>query len=92
MIERWLTLATQAMVILETVTLATLLINLALAGSAAVAAAVGPVHGIFYLSVIVVTLLNAAADRRAKALSVIPAVGGLLAVRRIRRHRDELVP
>ena len=92
MIERRLIRATQIMVTLETVTLATLLINLATSGNAAFAAAVGPVHGMFYLSVIILTLLNAAADRRAKTLSALPAVGGLLAVRRIRRRRDELVP
>jgi len=65
----------------ETVSLAVLLVNLATVHLPAVASAVGPLHGTFYLACIATTLLQPmpAAARR---LAAVPGIGGLLALRR----------
>lgn len=68
----------------EAVTLKLLLINLATAHLPAVAAALGPLHGAAYLMVIVATLQCPGAPRAARWWAVLPGIGGLLAVRRLR--------
>jgi hypothetical protein len=71
---------------LEAVSLAVLLINLFTAHVPAISALVGPVHGTAYLGAIAATWLAQAAAHGARWRAVIPGVGGLLAVQRIRSH------
>ncbi|PZR54405.1 hypothetical protein DNL40_04665 [Xylanimonas oleitrophica] len=62
-----------------------LLGNLATVHSPAVSSAVGPLHGMLYLAVIVAAL-GVAGGRRGVWLSgLVPGVGGLLAERALRR-------
>ena len=70
--------------IVELVSLAVLLTNLATAHVAAVASLVGPIHGCAYLFVIGAAL-QLSRSRTTTALAAVPIVGGLLALRRIRR-------
>ena len=70
--------------IVEPVSLAVLLTNLATAHVAAVASLVGPIHGCAYLFVIGAAL-RLTRSRTTTALAAVPIVGGLLALRRIRR-------
>ena len=74
----WLKIIT----LLETGSLALLLLNVFWIHNDAIKSGLGPVHGALYLVVIVAVgaLPNPA---RARVYSVIPAVGGLLAVHRI---------
>ncbi len=69
--------------VVETITLAVLLINLVTAGNHRVAQAVGPVHGGLYLAGIALTFL-ATRDLRARLTSVIPVVGSIVALVLIR--------
>ena len=55
--------------------------NLATVHDEAVASAVGPLHGMVYLAVIVTALALARGRRRVWLLALVPAVGGLLAER-----------
>ena len=64
--------------------LALLLINLSTAHLPAVAAGLGPVHGFCYL-VVIALAWQLPAPTRVRALSLVPAVGGLLVVRAWRR-------
>ncbi|GAB6900051.1 DUF3817 domain-containing protein [Kineosporia succinea] len=67
----------------EACSLALLLLNLATVHVAALASALGPVHGCAYLIGIVLTFaLTRSAGIR--VLSLIPAVGALLVLRRLR--------
>jgi hypothetical protein len=68
---------------LEPVSLAILLLNLAFGNAPSVAAAVGPIHGCLYLFVIIATARDPRTTPRITALSVVPGVGGLLALRRL---------
>lgn len=68
----------------ELVSLAVLLINMAAGNSPQVAAAAGPVHGAFYLCVVIGVVRHPRASGRTTALALIPAVGGVLALRRLR--------
>ena len=72
---RWLRLASWA----ETVSLLVLLVNLATAHASAVASLMGPVHGTAYLATIAAAFLL---PRRTRLLTLVPGVGGLLALRR----------
>ncbi|SPL96552.1 unnamed protein product [[Actinomadura] parvosata subsp. kistnae] len=77
--------ALRVAVAVETLSLAVLLVNLVTVHLKAVSSLVGPVHGGAYLAVIACTVLvpgSAATGARWRAW--IPAVGGLLAVRRLR--------
>jgi hypothetical protein len=63
----------------EAASLLILLVNLATAHVSWIATLVGPLHGCAYLLVIGATW-QATGDARARWMSVIPGVGGLLAV------------
>ena len=67
--------------VVEVLTLAVLLGNLFTAHDPAISAAMGPVHGLTYLTVVVCAMLVDGLPRRAKMLAWIPVVGGLLAIR-----------
>ena len=74
---RWLRLASWA----ETVSLLVLLVNLATAHAAAVASLMGPVHGSAYLATMATAFLLPL-PQRSRLLTLVPGVGGLLALRR----------
>lgn len=61
--------------------------NLATVHDEAVASAVGPLHGMVYLAVIVTALAVARGRHRVWLLALVPAVGGLLAERTARAPR-----
>ena len=65
----------------ETVSLLVLLVNLATAHASAVASLMGPVHGTAYLATIAAAFLLPL-PRRTRLLTLVPGVGGLLALRR----------
>ncbi|REK91154.1 DUF3817 domain-containing protein [Streptomyces inhibens] len=67
----------------ELASLAVLLINVSVLHLQAVASAIGPLHGCAYLIVIIAAAREAGPDRTATALSVIPGIGGMLALRRL---------
>lgn len=69
----------------ETLSLAVLLANLATLHVPSVAAALGPVHGFCYL-VVVALSWQLPAPLGVRALSLVPAVGGLLVLRAERRR------
>jgi hypothetical protein len=75
--------ALRVMVVVESLTIAVLLLNLATVHVEAVAGIVGPVHGTAYLVVIALVLSHHGASRRARWLAVIPVVGGWLALREL---------
>ncbi|SDF00511.1 hypothetical protein SAMN05660662_0653 [Blastococcus aurantiacus] len=74
----------------ETLSLAALLTNLATAHLPWIASALGPVHGFCYL-VVIALAWQPPAPSRVRALSLVPAVGGLL-VLRAQRRRAAAVP
>lgn len=77
---RWLTIAS----VVETLSLVVLVANRASAHLPAVTSAVGPLHGFAYLATIAVAFLAPLATRT-RLLTLVPGVGGLLAVRSARR-------
>ncbi|MBN9791707.1 hypothetical protein DMP17_24315 [Pseudonocardia sp. TMWB2A] len=77
--RRWLALAS----VVETASLAVLLLNLATVHLPGVASVLGPVHGLAYLVTIAVACLMPTTGTT-RLLSVVPAVGGLLVLRRTR--------
>ncbi|WP_369139198.1 DUF3817 domain-containing protein [Modestobacter versicolor] len=74
---RWLRLASWA----ETVSLLVLLGNLATVHVEQLASALGPLHGCAYLATIA-TAFSLPLPRQARTLTLVPGVGGLLALRR----------
>ena len=76
---RWLRWAS----VLETASLAVLLVNLVTVHHPLVASATGPVHGFAYLATIAVAFL-APLPTATRLLTLVPGVGGLLALRRAR--------
>lgn len=68
----------------ELVSVLVLFGNLATVHSEAVASAVGPLHGMVYLAVIVSAVSVAGGRHRVWLLALVPAVGGLLAERAAR--------
>ena len=80
---RWLRLASWA----ETDSLLGLLGNLATAHVAALASLLGPVHGCAYL-VTIATAFLLPLPRRTRLLTLVPGVGGLLALRRTAAPRN----
>jgi Domain of unknown function (DUF3817) len=70
--------------IVEAFSLGVLLVNLVTVHARPVTELVGPLHGTAYLAVIATTLLVPAASASAKWCALVPGVGGLLALRRIR--------
>lgn len=77
---RWLTLAS----LIETASLPILLLNGMTGHWPAITSTVGPLHGIAYLTVIALAL-TVTCPIRARALSLIPAIGGLLFIATHRR-------
>lgn len=69
----------------ELASLILLLANLATVHWAPVASLLGPVHGCAYLFVIGATV-PVTADLRTRLTAVVPGVGGLLVLRRLRRE------
>jgi hypothetical protein len=81
---------TRALRLLGAVELVSVLIlfgNLATVHDEAVASAVGPLHGMVYLAVVVAALAVARGRHRIWLLALVPAVGGLLADRASRTPR-----
>ncbi|MFF0494251.1 hypothetical protein ACFYTQ_34975 [Nocardia sp. NPDC004068] len=74
-------LALRLTALAEAVTLAIMLINLATVHVAAVGSALGPLHGTAYVAIIVLTVLLSDRGSRARPLSFVPGIGGLLALR-----------
>lgn len=70
----------------ELVTLVVLLTNLATVHWPQLSSAIGPVHGCAYLFVVILTVRQTRATR-ARVLSVVPGVGGLLVLRRLRTRQ-----
>lgn len=68
----------------ELVSVLVLFGNLATVHDEAVASAVGPLHGMVYLAVVVTALAVARGRHRVWLLGLVPAVGGLLAERAAR--------
>jgi len=75
--------ALRVMVVVESLTIAVLLVNLATAHVDWVAGIVGPVHGTAYLAVIALVLSIPGSSRKARWLAVIPVAGGWLALREL---------
>lgn len=69
----------------EAASLALLLTNLVTVHIGGVSSLVGPLHGMAYLVVIAATFL-VPAPPAARWLALIPGIGGLLALRRLRAH------
>ncbi|WSS75752.1 DUF3817 domain-containing protein [Streptomyces sp. NBC_01174] len=67
----------------ELVSLVVMLANLATVHLGPVSSLMGPTHGCAYLVVLVATWRHGPASPAAKALAVVPGVGGLLALRRL---------
>lgn len=78
----WLRMAS----LFEVLTLAVLLGNRITVHNGEVSAAIGPIHGVTYLTVIVLALLVDDLPRRVKGLAWVPVVGGFLALAAIRRR------
>ena len=70
--------------IVELISLAVLLTNLATVHVAEVASLLGPVHGCAYLVVIGATI-NLTRSAATRLLAVVPVLGGLLVLRRLSR-------
>jgi len=70
-------------VVVESLTIAVLLLNLATAHVDWVASIVGPLHGTAYLAVIALVLSIPGSSRRARWLAVVPVAGGWLALREL---------
>ncbi|MFE4450617.1 DUF3817 domain-containing protein [Streptomyces sp. NPDC056796] len=68
----------------ELVSLVIMLANLATAHLRPVSSLMGPTHGCAYLFAVVATWRLAPATTTTKAIAVLPGVGGLLALRRLR--------
>lgn len=75
---RWLRLASWS----ETLSLLVLLVNLATAHVEALASLLGPVHGCAYLATIATAFL-VPLPSRARKLTLVPGIGGLLALRTV---------
>lgn len=75
--------ALRVLAALELASLAVLLVNLATGDSRPLAAAVGPIHGFLYLSVIITVVRVPGSTRQTIALSALPVIGGMLSLRRL---------
>jgi hypothetical protein len=77
--------ALRAAAVVELVSLVVLLGNLVTVHLRPVSSAVGTIHGCAYLLVIGLVLAREGAPRAARLLTLVPGVGGTLALRRLRR-------
>jgi hypothetical protein len=87
-VNRSLTLL-RVLAFLELASLAVLLVNLGTANSRPLAAAIGPIHGFLYLSVIITVARAPRTTRQTVALSVLPVIGGMLSLRQLAAGADE---
>lgn len=78
----------------ELVTLAALLVNLLTVHTEVVTSLGGPVHGTAYLAVIALTWATTPVNttRGTRPRSVVPGIGGLLVLHRLRRRRPPEPP
>ncbi|GAB2597413.1 DUF3817 domain-containing protein [Kribbella endophytica] len=67
----------------EVVSLVILFTNLFTVHRPEVSSLIGPIHGCCYLLVIILTARSAQATTNTKLLALIPAIGGLLVLRRL---------
>ena len=81
---RWMTLLS----LVETVSLVVLLANLATVHVPQVASVMGPVHGFAYLATIATAFLLPLSTRT-RLLTLVPAIGGLLTLRRAHRSPSD---
>jgi hypothetical protein len=81
---RWMTVVS----LVETVSLVVLLANLATVHAPQVASVMGPVHGFAYLATIATAFLLPV-DTRTRLLTLVPAIGGLLALSCARRSPSD---
>ncbi len=81
---RWMAVVS----LVETVSLVVLLANLATVHVPQVASVLGPVHGFAYLATIATAFLLPV-DTRTRLLTLVPAIGGLLALSRARRSPSD---
>lgn len=75
--------------VIELVSVLVLLTNLATVHAEAVSSVMGPTHGAAYLAVIITTLIIEGAPTRARLLALVPAVGGVLALRTLEQQRAD---
>lgn len=75
-----------ALSVLELVTVALLLGNLATVHDDAVTSLLGPAHGATYLAVATTALLGRGLAGRTRAGALVPAIGGLLTLLNVRRE------
>ncbi|MFF2200374.1 hypothetical protein [Streptomyces sp. NPDC058145] len=68
----------------ELISLIVMLANLATAHLKPISSLMGPTHGCAYLFVVIATWRLTSATTTTKAVAVIPGIGGLLALRRLR--------
>jgi hypothetical protein len=68
----------------ELISLTVMLANLATAHLKPISSLLGPTHGCAYLFVVIATWRLTSATTTTKAVAVIPGIGGLLALRRLR--------
>lgn len=71
--------------VLELVSVVVLLVNLVTVHVPLITSGVGPLHGLAYVTVVVLALLVEDRPLRARLLALIPAVGGFLVLRAFRR-------
>ena len=67
------------LVVAETLTLVILLVNLVTSHNTGVTSSVGPIHGVFYITVIIVALLIPKLPYHIRLVAAIPALGAPLA-------------
>lgn len=67
----------------EVVSLVILFTNLFTVHWPAVSSLIGPIHGCCYLLVVILTARTAQASTSTKLLALVPAIGGLLVLRRV---------
>jgi hypothetical protein len=72
--------------VLELVSIAVLLVNLATVHVPGVASVLGPVHGALYLAVAVTALLGRNLLLRTRLLALVPVLGGVFTLVNVRRE------
>lgn len=78
--------ALEVLSVLELVSVAALLVNLATVHVDGVASALGPAHGALYLAVAVTALLGQGLMLRTRLLALVPVLGGVFTLVNVRRE------
>jgi hypothetical protein len=73
----------------EVVSLVVLFANLFTVHEPAISSLIGPIHGCCYLLVVILTARHARATTSTRLLALVPAVGGLLVLRRLSSVADD---